>query len=107
MPVVAVVGQIGRDLVLSIDDLPPAGGSSTVRRRQELLGGKGANQAVACRQLGSQMHLLSAIGADRAGEDVLAQAAEDGIGLSGVTRRSGASTALLVDVVGPPGDGRT
>lgn len=106
MTTVAVVGQIGRDLVLSIDDLPPAGGSAMMRRRQELLGGKGANQAVACRQLGCQVHLLSVVGTDRAGDEILAQAAHDGIDVSGVLRRDAVPTALLVDVVGPRGTRR-
>ena len=46
---VVVVGQVGRDLVLTVAELPAEGGSADVLERQELLGGKGANQAVACR----------------------------------------------------------
>lgn len=103
MSVVVVVGQVGRDLVLAVEAVPEAGGSARVRRRQELLGGKGANQALACRQLGTQAHLVGVVGTDQAGEDVLAQAAGEGIGMDGVIRRAGAPTALLVDVVGPPG----
>ena len=100
---VVVVGQVARDLVLAVDAVPEEGGSADVRERQELLGGKGANQAVACRQLGVPAHLVGVVGADAAGADVLAQAAADGIGVAGVVRRPGAPTALLVDVVGPPG----
>ncbi|MFI7483007.1 PfkB family carbohydrate kinase [Kocuria sp. M1R5S2] len=103
MSAVAVVGQVGRDLVLTVDELPGAGGAAGVRERRELLGGKGANQAVACRQLGTEVALVGVVGADAAGEDVLAQAVRDGIDVSGVVRRPGASTALLVDLVGPPG----
>ncbi|MFC4903489.1 PfkB family carbohydrate kinase [Kocuria oceani] len=103
MPGVVVVGQVARDLVLVVDRVPEEGGSTDVRERQELLGGKGANQAVACRRLGAEVELLGVVGADRAGEDVLAQAAADGIGVGGVLRREGVPTALLVDVVGPPG----
>jgi ribokinase len=44
---VVVVGQVGRDLVLGLDELPEAGGSADVRGRRELLGGKGANQPAA------------------------------------------------------------
>jgi ribokinase len=106
MSVVVVVGQVGRDLVLTVDGLPEAGGSAQVHERQELLGGKGANQAVACRQLGARAHLVGVVGADRHGEEVLAQAAGDGIGVGGVVRRPGTPTALLVDVVGPRGTRR-
>jgi ribokinase len=106
MPVVVVVGQVGRDLVLTVDGVLRAGGSAPVRERQELLGGKGANQAVACRQLGARVHLVGVVGDDRHGQEVLDQAVGDGIGVGGVVRRPGAPTALLVDVVGPRGTRR-
>ncbi|MCC5784738.1 carbohydrate kinase, partial [Kocuria sp. CCUG 69068] len=100
---VVVVGQVGRDLVLTVAELPAEGGSADVLERQELLGGKGANQAVACRQLGAEVALVGVVGTDSAGTEVLAQAAADGIDVGAVVRRAGAPTALLVDLVGPRG----
>ena len=100
---VVVVGQVGRDLVLTVAELPAEGGSADVLGRQELLGGKGANQAVACRQLGAEVALVGVVGTDSAGAEVLAQAAADGIDVGAVVRRAGAPTALLVDLVGPRG----
>lgn len=47
-----VFGQIARDLVLVVDAMPAASQSAGVHQRRELLGGKGANQAVALAQLG-------------------------------------------------------
>ncbi|EMY32325.1 PfkB domain-containing protein, partial [Arthrobacter crystallopoietes BAB-32] len=102
-PKVVIVGQVARDLVLSIDELPEEGGSATVRERRELLGGKGANQGVACRQLGARVELVGVVGDDTAGREVLGQADGDGMGVTGVVRRAGGRTALLVDLVGPPG----
>jgi ribokinase len=99
MPDVVVVGQIARDLVLGVDTMPAGGGSTEVRHRAELLGGKGANQAVGLRQLTVTAGLVGVVGDDAAGADVLRQAGEDGIDVEGVVRRSGATTALLVDVV--------
>ncbi|MFG1891405.1 PfkB family carbohydrate kinase [Micromonospora sp. NPDC049051] len=55
---VMVVGQVARDLVLLVDEVPEAGGTAPVRRRRELLGGKGANQAVGLAQLGAAVGLL-------------------------------------------------
>lgn len=99
MPDVVVVGQVARDLVLGVDALPDAGGSADVRHRRELLGGKGANQAVGCRQLGLSVALVGVVGDDHAGAEVLREAERDGIDVSGVVRRAGATTALLLDVV--------
>ncbi|WP_323958664.1 carbohydrate kinase [Arthrobacter sp. JZ12] len=100
---VVVVGQVARDLVLQIDRMPDEGGSTPVLNRRELLGGKGANQAVACVQLGADVELIGVVGEDYAGQEVLREAAANGIGIDGVVRRSGAPTALLVDVVEPHG----
>ncbi|MBV9140496.1 MAG: hypothetical protein JO115_06220 [Pseudonocardiales bacterium] len=49
---VVVVGQIARDLVLLVEELPAPGTGTAVRQRREMLGGKGANQAVGLAQLG-------------------------------------------------------
>ncbi len=100
---VVVVGQVGRDLVLGVDAMPPEGGSADVAERDELLGGKGANQAVGLSQLGVSAALVAVVGDDAAGADVLGQAERDGIDVTGVVRRPGARTALLVDVVEPGG----
>lgn len=99
MPDVVVLGQIGRDLVLRVGALPDAGGAASATGRRELLGGKGANQAVALAQLGVPVGLVGVVGDDRPGEEVLAQAVADGIDVAAVRRRRGAVTALLVDLV--------
>lgn len=96
---VVVVGQIGRDLVLRMEALPGPGGSVTATGRRELLGGKGANQAVALAQLGLGVALVGVVGDDDAGTAVRAQAAADGIDVSPVVMRPGGVTALLVDLV--------
>ena len=94
---VVVVGQVARDLVLRLPVLPDAGGSAPVEERLELLGGKGANQAVGLAQLGLPVALVAVAGEDSAGAAVLEQAGRDGIDIAAVRRRG--TTALLVDVV--------
>ena len=101
---VVVVGQAGRDLVLQVDELPEAGGATPVRQRVEVLGGKGANQAVALAQLGLPVFLVAVLGQDAAGADAAAQARRDGIDVSAVVHRG--RTALLVDVVEQDGTRR-
>lgn len=94
-----VFGQAGRDLVLPIDELPPPGASCAVRGRVEVLGGKGANQAVSFARLGVPVTLVAVLGDDRVGDEVLAQARADGIDVSCVVRRSGTATGLIVEVL--------
>lgn len=97
---VVVIGQIGRDLVLRTEGPPSASESTTILQREELLGGKGANQAVGLVQLGVPVALIGVVGDDIAGTFVLQQAERDGIDIGGVVRRG--TTALLIDLVAPP-----
>lgn len=100
---VVVFGQLARDLVLVVDDVPDAGQSASVTERREMLGGKGANQAVALAQLGMRPALVAAAGDDRAGTSLLRQAERDGIDVSATARRPGTSTGLIVDIVDQSG----
>ncbi|NKQ57419.1 ribokinase [Amycolatopsis sp. K13G38] len=103
---VVVVGQIARDLVLRTGEFPGAGTSAPVRSRREILGGKGANQAVGLAQLGVPVSLVGVIGDDHTGEQLLAHAKADHVDVSQVVRRTGAETALIVDVVDDHGQWR-
>jgi ribokinase len=96
---VVVLGQVGRDLVLRVAALPDAGGSAPAGERLEILGGKGANQAVALAQLGVPVALVGVVGDDGPGAQARTQAAADGIDVSCVISRPGATTALLLDLV--------
>ncbi|MCW3841594.1 PfkB family carbohydrate kinase [Micromonospora yasonensis] len=93
------VGQVARDLVLLVDELPDPSRTTPVRRRRELLGGKGANQAVGLAQLGVRVGLLGVVGEDEVGDRLLGQARSDGIDVAPVLRRPDTPSALIVDVV--------
>ncbi|NES27381.1 hypothetical protein GCE86_13075 [Micromonospora terminaliae] len=94
-----VVGQVARDLVLRVDEVPGPSGTAPVRCRRELLGGKGANQAVGLAQLGVRVGLLGVVGEDEVGDRLLGRARSDGIDVAPVLRRPDTPSALIVDVV--------
>jgi ribokinase len=96
---VAVVGQLARDVLLVIDEMPEPGSAVEVRLRRELLGGRGANQAVALAQLGLDVALVAITGDDRTADLMLDQAHRDGIDLTHVFRRSGVATGLVVETL--------
>ncbi len=102
-PTAAVVGQLARDLVLTVDRLPEPGSSGDATSRREQLGGKGANQAVALAQLGVRPSLLAVAGDDVIGDVLLDQASRDGIDVRAVVRRPGALTGLIVELLEPGG----
>ncbi|MEV4482475.1 PfkB family carbohydrate kinase [Micromonospora coxensis] len=103
---VMVVGQIARDLVLLVDEVPAASGTAPARRRRELLGGKGANQAVGLAQLGVDVGLLGVVGDDEIADRLLARARADGVDVTAVVRRPGTATGLIVDLVDAAGTWR-
>ena len=98
-PTAAVVGQLARDLVLTVDRVPDAGASATATGRREQLGGKGANQAVALAQLGVRPTLVAVAGDDVIGDVLLDQARRDGIDTAAVVRRRDALTGVIVEVL--------
>ncbi|HZP52717.1 ribokinase [Actinocrinis sp.] len=98
-PAVVVFGQAGRDLVLPIDELPQPGASAVVHTHSEVLGGKGANQAVSFARLGIRVALVAVLGDDRAGDEALARARADGIDVSCVVRRTDTVTGLIVEIL--------
>jgi ribokinase len=64
---------------------------------------KGTNQAVGLSQLGVRVGLVAVVGQDPVGSALLRQARADRVQVSGVTRRNGADTGLVVDVVSADG----
>ncbi|MGW4110819.1 PfkB family carbohydrate kinase [Actinosynnema sp. NPDC004786] len=96
---IAVVGQIARDLVLVVSEVPARGGRAGVLERREMLGGKGANIARGTRQLGATAALVGVVGDDREGRLLVERLDADGVATAGVVRREGVRTALIVDVV--------
>ena len=76
---IVVVGQLARDLVLQVAEIPDAGTAGDVSGRREMLGGKGANQAVAVAQLGVPVSLVAVAGDDFVSDQLLARAISDGI----------------------------
>ncbi|MBB5960207.1 ribokinase [Saccharothrix tamanrassetensis] len=94
---IAVVGQIARDLVLVVPEVPDASGTVPVLERRELLGGKGANTAVGVARLGASAALVGVVGDDEVGRHLVDQLRADGVDTSDVARRG--RSALIVDVV--------
>lgn len=89
---VVVVGSINLDLVTLFERLPEAGEAVAGRSGGAILGGKGANQAVAAHRAGAHTRFLGAVGDDGAAETVLAQ-----------LRAAGLDTAEVERIPGPTG----
>jgi len=94
---VTVVGSANLDLVLRVATIPAPGETVTASGREEHVGGKGLNQAVAAARAGAATNLVGAVGDDPAGALMLSTLDRYGVGTTGVRRVPGASgTALVV-----------
>ena len=103
---VLVVGQVARDLVLRVDEVPGPRAAVPARQRLETLGGKGANQAVGLAQLGVPVALLGVVGDDAVADDLLTRARTDGIDVTPVVRRHGTRTGLILSLLEADGSWR-
>ncbi|HPP70513.1 MAG TPA: ribokinase [Pseudothermotoga sp.] len=65
---IAVIGSNNVDLVVTVDHFTEAGETQRCLDFERFAGGKGANQAVACRKLGAQVAFLTCVGNDGNGE---------------------------------------
>lgn len=90
---ICVIGSMNMDMVLNVKNLPKKGETLLVNNMEKIPGGKGANQAVAAKRLGSNVYMISKIGKDDNGEILLNCLREDNIN----------SEYVFVDKVNPTG----
>src|SRR5207237_8229599 len=96
---VLVVGSANVDFTLALERLPEPGETVSEGTLLVARGGKGANQAVAARRLGSEVRLIGCVGDDASGREVRAALAEEGIGVAGIVRTAEAPTGTAVILV--------
>lgn len=70
-PQIVVVGSSSIDLILRTNKIPTANETVLAQNLRSYLGGKGANQAIATSRLGAQTSLISRVGMDPYGQQVL------------------------------------
>lgn len=105
-PVVAVLGSLNMDFVVSVDTLPASGQTVLGSGFQMLPGGKGANQACACGRLGGgrvRTRMAGRVGYDVFADHLKASLSAAGVDVSAVhaTRSQPTGVALIwVDKAG-------
>lgn len=97
---VVVLGSTNWDICMYLPHIPAQGETVGGGRLQTNLGGKGANQAVACYLADAHMSFISCIGDDDTSVTVLRQLEAMGIDLSAVTQVGKASTGTACIFIG-------
>lgn len=92
-----VVGSINMDIVVFVKNHPKVGETIFGREVKYFPGGKGFNQAVACKRLGSKTMMIGRLGDDTYGEQLLAFQQREGIDISGIRqlKNIGTGTAFI------------
>jgi ribokinase len=106
-PVLAVLGAINVDLVVSGAPLPGPGGTVVGGVFAEHQGGKGGNQAVAAaRALGDagRVAMIGAVGDDAFGAEARAALAADGVDVTYVATAAGTATGVALIAVDEAGE---
>jgi ribokinase len=102
--VVAIVGSVNVDFVVTAERLPGRGETVLGRRLERYGGGKGANAAVAAARLGAEARLVAAVGGDAMGREALADLRHEGIEVAWVSEVSDEATGAALIVVDKGGD---
>ena len=101
---IAVVGSINVDLVVSVERHPAPGETVMGGDRCELPGGKGANQAVAVARLGADVAIVGRVGADAQGTRLRDHLANEGIDVEHVVVDDDAPTGMALIAVDGAGE---
>ena len=81
MSKIVVVGSINVDLTVSCSRFPQVGETMYGETFGSFFGGKGANQAVACKRLGADVTMVGCIGKDANGQSVIDNFKNEGINI--------------------------
>lgn len=101
---IGVVGSVNLDLVASGAPLPKAGETVTGAQFAQHPGGKGANQALAARRLGAEVHMVGCVGDDALAEVAMTMLRRDGVDVSNVMSELGTATGVALIAVSPEGE---
>lgn len=82
---ITVIGSNMMELSTDVDRMPKLGETVAAPSFHMAFGGKGANQAYAAAQLGSNVAMISKVGSDMLGREYLKHFKESGIDVSGVS----------------------
>ncbi|MGG7178782.1 ribokinase [Clostridium paraputrificum] len=84
MKKVVVVGSLNMDLVMAVERMPKVGETIKGENINYLIGGKGANQAVAAARLSNEVNMIGCIGKDTFGEKILKHLKDDGVNVEAI-----------------------
>jgi len=101
---ILVIGSSNTDLITNVERFPGAGETITGKRFLQVMGGKGANQAVAAKRLGGDVKFVTCLGNDANGRNTLAYFKNEGLDVSNALVVDHAPTGTAVILVNDEGE---
>jgi ribokinase len=101
---ITVLGSANIDFVFRIKRFPQLGETLPAEDHARVLGGKGANQAVACARLGAETIFMGNLGDDPFGDDLLNSLKQNGVQIQHVRRLKNVYTGTTVIFVDSEGN---
>jgi ribokinase len=104
MKKILVVGSSNTDLITNVERFPEAGETISGKRFLQVMGGKGANQAVAAKRLGGEVMFVTCLGNDSNGRNTLSYFQNEGLDVSNALVVDHAPTGTAVILVNDEGE---
>lgn len=93
-PNIVVVGSLNADLVTQSEKIPRRGETVLGEEFSTFLGGKGANQAVACARLGANVSIIGCVGDDFYGASICEDLKKENINIVGIDIKENTSSGI-------------
>ena len=103
---ITVIGSNNMDLITYMDRMPQEGETVFGRDFEIGFGGKGANQAVACARLGAQVHMVTKVGQDIFGPEVIKNFEKNAVNVDLIESIQGVSSGVAPIFVDQRGNNR-
>lgn len=101
---VSVIGSINMDMIISVDSMPKIGETIFSNDFKLAHGGKGANQAVAAKRLGNDVCMISKVGKDAYGSEILESLKNENINIDKIFKCEDKPTGTAVITVNKEGN---
>ncbi|NRY59227.1 ribokinase [Clostridium beijerinckii] len=101
---ICILGSINMDMVVSINKMPLIGETIFSDNFKLAHGGKGANQAVAAQRLGSEVHMISKVGQDAYGLQIVNSLEKENINVDSIFRDDVSPTGTAIITVDNEGN---
>jgi ribokinase len=101
---IIVFGSINMDFIARTSRLPVPGETIIGYDFQNLPGGKGANQAVACARLGAETMMIGCVGSDIFGDNIITELKNSKVDVSLISRNNRVSTGVALITVNETGE---